>query len=76
MFKRNMTYLCFVFRQKCVLYSGKSDLLLAFTQRHGDDVVILSEMLGKGGGGGRSPQLKINASEICFRLVKGLVRLG
>ena len=41
----------------CVLYSGKSDLLLAFTQQHG---VILSEILRKrgvvgekGGGGGK-----------------------
>ena len=38
----------------CVLYSGKSDLLLAFTQWHG---VILSEILGKGGwdSGGKAP---------------------
>ena len=39
----------------CVLYSGKSDLLLAFAQRHG---VILSEILGKRGCGGKAPQLK------------------
>ena len=32
-----------------VLYSGKSELLLAFAQRHG---VILTEILGKGGCGG------------------------
>ena len=34
----------------CVLYSGKSDLLLAFSQWHG---VILSEILGKGGVGAK-----------------------
>ena len=44
--------LCFVFRQNCVLYSGKSDLLLAFAQRH---VIILIEILGKGGCRGRRP---------------------
>ena len=41
---------CFLsYRDFCVLHSGKSDLLLAFAQRHG---VILCEILGKGGGGG------------------------
>ena len=47
----------------CVLYSGKSDLLLAFAQWHG---VILTEILGKGGvpppkrgTGGQSPQVRI-----------------
>ena len=47
--------LCFVFRQYRVLYSGKSDLLLAFAQRLG---VILTEILGKGGCGGKAPHLK------------------
>ena len=46
---------CFVFRQKCVLYSGKSDLLLAFAQQHG---VISSEIFGKWGCGGLRPHLK------------------
>ena len=39
----------------CVLYSGKSDFLLAFAQQHG---VILTEILGKGGCGGKAPHLK------------------
>ena len=39
----------------CVLYSGKSDLLLAFVQRHG---IRLTEILGKGGCGGEAPHLK------------------
>ena len=39
-----------------ILYSGKSDLLLAFAEQHG---VILSEILGKGGCGGKAPQFKI-----------------
>ena len=49
---------CFVFRQKRVLYSGKSDLFLAFAQWHG---VMLSEILEKGGCGGRSPPPKMGA---------------
>ena len=40
---------CFLsYGEFCVLYSGKSDLLLAFAQWHG---VIISETLGKGGVG-------------------------
>ena len=42
----------FVVMEIFVLYSGKSDLLLAFSQRHG---VILSEILGKGGCRGEAP---------------------
>ena len=45
----------FCIRQNCVLYSGKSDLLLAFAQQHG---VILTEILGKGGLGAKPPSLE------------------
>ena len=45
-------FLYLVFRQYRVLYSGKSDLLLAFAQWHG---VSLTEILGKGGVGAKTP---------------------
>ena len=44
---------CFLrYEDFCVLYSGKSDLLLPFAQWHG---VISSEILGKGGVGAKPP---------------------
>ena len=46
---------CFNYGDFCVLYSGKSDLSLAFAQQHG---VILNEILGKGRCGGKAPPKK------------------
>ena len=42
----------FLVTETFVLYSGRSDFLLAFSQQHG---VILTEILGKGGCGGEVP---------------------
>ena len=53
--------LCFVFRQTFVLYSGKSDLLLAFAQWHG---VILTEILGKRGEGVKPPPKRETGGQI------------